>query len=302
MTDIDCLEPAHGDLCGWLTDHLAGPVVSPPSDAIRLGMPHLCANGLSESWLLKELGHRHWLMLAGAAGRNGPEFRDGRGQRVYPAFCAVSITDGDFGTARENNVLTVASSQSRLSRTQVASRHELACDGRSIGSVEMISAFVRRGETGSNCAVARTTVDGLPLVDADRRAKRLGALAADFRADRVAEHMGFRLSDTKPIASFTFDPCPSQDFNGAGFLYFASFVAFVDRAEWQFDRGRALSATTVRRDVFFRGNVDRGERVRVVFFDAWRERSAFGHRCRLERPADGAVLADVFTIRTVGST
>jgi probable biosynthetic protein (TIGR04099 family) len=302
MTNIDCLEPSHGDLCGWLTDRHVNPMSSPPSDTIRLGMPHLSANGLSEGWLLKELGHRHWLMLADAADKAKPEFRDDRGERVYPAFCAVTITDGDFGAAKESDYLTVLSSQSRLSRTQIASRHGLAIDGRPIGHVEMISTFVRRKATGSNYAVARTAVDGLPPMVSDRYARRLGALAADFRTDRVAEYMGFHLSDSKPIASFTFDPCPSQDFNGAGFLYFTSFVAFVDRAEWQFDRSRAFTATTVRRDVFFRGNLDRGEAIRVVLLDAWHERCAFGHRCRLERPIDDAVLGDIFTIRTVSTT
>lgn len=29
-----------------------------------------------------------------------------------------------------------------------------------------------------------------------------------------------------------FEPCPNSDFNGADFPYFASFQAFVDRAEW----------------------------------------------------------------------
>ena len=31
---------------------------------VLLGMPHLAPTGLSETWLMKELGHRHWLMLA----------------------------------------------------------------------------------------------------------------------------------------------------------------------------------------------------------------------------------------------
>ena len=32
------------------------------SETILLGMPQLCLQGLSETWLLKQLGHQHWMM------------------------------------------------------------------------------------------------------------------------------------------------------------------------------------------------------------------------------------------------
>ena len=52
-------------------------------DAVVLGMPHLCMTGLSETWLLKECGHRHWLLLAEAAGLAAPDFRDPAGDPIF---------------------------------------------------------------------------------------------------------------------------------------------------------------------------------------------------------------------------
>ena len=109
--------------------------------------------------------------------------------------------------------------------------------------------------------------------------------------------MGFALGPTAELARATFDPSPNLDFNGAGFLYFTSFLAFVDRAEWQFDRRNALHATTLRRDVFFRGNIDPGETIRVVLLDLRRDPGTFAHRCRIERCTDGAILADVMSVK-----
>lgn len=274
------------------------PAGSPPAEAIVLGMPHLCATGLSEGWLLRELGHRHWFMLAEAAGMAAPDFRDVDGAPVYAAFCALSVDAADFGAARENDVLAVASSLARLSRTQVASRHRLQLRGRAIGAVEMISTFVRRTD-GGNHAVARVAVDGLPPALPGAAGGGLADLAAGFRAERIKRHMGFDLADDAPLASRVFDPCPSQDFNGAGFLYFTSFLGFVDRAEWAFARDVAGAARTVRRDVFYRGNLDPGETLRVVLLGRRDAAGELSHRCRVERCGDGAVLAEVFSTRSL---
>ena len=68
-----------------------GPAMPAVSDTVVLGMPHLCLGGLSETWLLKECGHRHWLLLAHAARRAVPDFRYAGGDPVYAAFVAVTV-------------------------------------------------------------------------------------------------------------------------------------------------------------------------------------------------------------------
>lgn len=278
------------------------PPLSPSGlpDTVILGMPHLSAAGLSEVWLLKELGHRHWFLLAEAAGMRTPDFRDDAGEPVYAAFCALSIRGGDFGSVRENDVLALSSDLVRLSRTQVASRHRLAVNGRPAGVVDLISTFVRRAAGGGNHTVVRITVDGLPPARSTAPGADLAALAAAFRAGRVGAHMGFAPAASTELACATFEPCPGQDFNGAGFLYFTSFLAFVDRAEWQFDRQNALGATSVRRDVVYRGNIDPGEAIRVSLLGMRPMARGFAHHCRIARRTDGAVIADVFSFRRTG--
>src|SRR5215470_5314409 len=81
---------------------------------VVLGMPHLCLNGLSETWLLKECGHRHWFLLADAAGLAVPDFRDEAGEPIYAAFLAISLREGALDAAREHDELAFSS---RLWRT-----------------------------------------------------------------------------------------------------------------------------------------------------------------------------------------
>ena len=268
-------------------------------ETVLLGMPQLSLAGLSESWLLKDLGHRHWMMLARLAGRAVPDFRDVDGAPVYAAFCALSVKEAGFRELGENDRLAIASTIARVSRTQCASRHVLSRRGRGMGEVELVSAFVRRGSGGGNHAVARVALDGFPLPGA-KDPQGLPAFAAAMRAGRAERHFGFDLPAAGEGEAFEIDPCPAQDFNGAGFLYFSSFVSFIDRAEWHLDGRRAPHASTLARDVFFHGNADPGEKVRVRWLRARRDDDRLAHHCRLERVSDGVRLAEAFTLRALG--
>ncbi len=253
---------------------------------VLLGMPHLALNGLSETWLLKELGHRHWLQLARMTGREVPSFRDAQGHVVYAAFRSVEVVDGDLGRARENDTLHIHTTLSRISRTQVQSRHQLAIDGLPIGVVTMISVFVHRSGGSSNHAVARVEIDGLPA-----------AQMMDGSPVRARPDPSPSLADASRSWSFT--PCPSQDFNGAGFLYFTSFLAFVDRAEWAIDPHRAREAITRNREIRYYGNLDPGEAVSVHLSDMRRGERDWHHHCWMERMSDGARLADIWTKKEI---
>ena len=270
----------------------AATVLPQPERSVLLGMPQLSGVGLSESWLLKELGHRHWMDLAKAAGMDAPDFRDDMGQPVYAAFCAIRIEGARFDLAKENGRLAIVTSLSRVSRTQVLSRHALVIDGTPAGTVEMVSAFVKR--TGSsNHSIARVSIGGLTPVDPS--GSDLPGLAASFRSRRISRHFGFDIAgagEEGPV--YGFDPCPAQDFNGAGFLYFTSFLGFVDRAEWQHERN--LAAPLQMREVHYYGNVDVGERLRVVLLGS----QPCSRWWQVRVNETDALLADVFTRRAPG--
>lgn len=271
-------------------------------ETLLLGMPQLCLAGLSEVWLLKELGHRHWMGLAQLAGRAVPDFRATDGAPVYAAFRALSVERADFAALGENDRLTIRTTICRLTHTQCASRHELTCQGQPVGTVNLVSTFVRRAPGGGNHTVARVALEAFPklmspLMAPGLAGELLAARAATFRSSGAAPEARFASAGLVESGCVTFDPCPAQDFNGAGFLYFSSFVALVDRAEWHFDGRPAPLATTRRREVYFHGNIDPGERVavrRLKDEQGARERI---HHYRLERAGDGLPLADAFTQR-----
>jgi probable biosynthetic protein (TIGR04099 family) len=274
-----------------------GPAVPAPSDGIVLGMPHLCLGGLSETWLLRECGHRHWFLLAQVMGRAVPDFRDTKGDPVYAAFVAISVRDARFDAAHEHDELVFDSRLSRISRTRFMSVHRLVVCGCPVGVVVLTSVFVKRTEAGLNRSIAQVEVSGLPPVE---RAPGFGDYATtDAALGRAqwAEYLGFTRASGAALARLVIDPCPSQDFNGANFLYFSSFQAFADRAEWAFCRPINPRATTCRRDIVYYGNIEPGDRVAIVLRAVRRGEAVLGHWFLIEREGDAAPLAEIFTVR-----
>lgn len=229
------------------------PAAGTVADArVVLGMPHLSGTGLSEQWLLKECGHRHWQMLAAATGRVVPDFVAADGAPIYAAFTGLTVEADGFADCGEHDVLTVRSRLARVGRGRVFGDHLLSVGGRPVGRVGMTSVFVRRTRPGVNASVVRAEVPGLPPPGPDAAAEAHAAAVAALAAP----------SDGRDGPCLDVLPCPPLDFNGAGFLYFASYVAFADRAEWALAPDEARRPLR-RRTVRFLGNVDVGEALTV---------------------------------------
>ena len=226
--------------------------------SVLLGMPQLDACGLSETWLQKTCGERHWRGLADTLGVPAEAWRDADGKRVYAAFGIVRLLSARLDSALEGQRLNITSRLAPVGRSQAWSRHRAAVDGGTVGMLEMLSVFIGRGEDGSNRSVRRVPMraPGQPAGPAPAR-----ALAEHARAWRA------RVASTPPAlpgapAGQRFLPCPRGDFNGAGLVYFASFTAWADRA--LFGWGLLGPADrVVERECLYLGNLDLGHEVEV---------------------------------------
>jgi probable biosynthetic protein (TIGR04099 family) len=154
-------------------------------------------------------------------------------------------------------------------------------------------------EAGRNRSIARVEVPGLPPIVSSHEFVDYEETVAALRRDSWKEHLGFARADAAVLDRLVIDPCPAQDFNGADFLYFSSFQAFVDRAEWAFFRPFDPRATTRRRDIVYHGNIEPGERVVVLLRAVRHGESTIDHWCAVERESDAAPLADIFTQRDI---
>lgn len=268
------------------------------------GMPQLAYTGLSESWLLKECGDVHWERLARAHGMPLPDFRDASGSRAYAAFTRVRVSEGGLDRIAANDAFHIDSGLAPAGRAQFFSRHVARGPQGVLARVEMLSAFVYRQARGDNRSVARAALTAAeswrPRAHSPSRdeAQTYAQAARDRRrAARATPCAAAASGPAGGTMDWRFSPCPDTDFNGASFLYFATFAALVDRAEWQFFRPSPLLAVATR-DVHYYGNVNLGEDVAVRCLE-WRREpdGVLAHRCGVFRAADGAWIAEVLTRR-----
>ncbi|WP_205803101.1 Pnap_2097 family protein [Burkholderia sp. Ac-20365] len=262
----------------------------------RAGMPHLNYTGLSENWLLKECGHRHWEALAAHSGREQTDFHDDNGGRSYAAFTAIRLQTQGLDAIREDDAFDIHSSLCRTGPVRHFSTHRIVRGSEEIAELSMSSAFVTRGEACSNRSVARAALAALAALrgEVEPMPERAAQMMQMSKRLRAADNTA--IPDLTPATSepIEFLPCPNSDFNGADFLYFASFQAFVDRAEWQwrrFDEPPVVAS----RSLFYYGNVDVGDALIVNAIGHAEDEQGIRHWTEVRRKSDGMKIADVTT-------
>jgi probable biosynthetic protein (TIGR04098 family) len=260
-------------------------------DEMRLGMPQLALGGLSEGWLLRECGSRHWTAVADCFRVPPQRLEDRRGHRLYASFLAVRIHGDPLGAFAEGDGVGIETHLTRLSRHRFFSRHRVASDGAAL-SVEMITALLKRERSGDNTSLSE------PEEPASQAPPASGPADSDL-PERDKAVRAARRGRAPDAATFRYRyrPVPQADFNGAGLLYFASYPVIVDRAEWEWRPAEdALALTTSRREVFFFGNVNPGDQVEVAVHDV-HAAGELRHRADLFRVSDGRRIAEVSTVK-----
>ncbi len=239
-----------------MTSILAFPAPPAPvilEDSQPLSMMQLAPRGLSEQWLLRHAGDRHWSMIAAAMGQGRAVFADAAGRPVYAAFCATELDLAPAGPLLGTD-LAIRSSLHAVSARLIGSEHLLSGPQGPLGRLRMVSTFVSHDGTGSNKRITRNLPSGeltLPPAPA-----ALADLAA--RARRRARTLRDRTSRGPVLMRAR--PCPQTDFNAAGLLYFPAFSRLAETAGW----AETGSAAPLRwREVTYMGNLDQGEEVEV---------------------------------------
>jgi probable biosynthetic protein (TIGR04098 family) len=284
-----------------------------PSSVLRIGMPHMNAGGLSESWLFRHAGDRHWQAIGARWGLSTDELRSQSGARLYPTFLAVRATYGaPLSTVRENDDAVTHAALSWMARGYAHGSVTVTIGDARL-RLEMLTMLAERTSSGRLRAAqaashfarldsSSLTDDGVPGLVTLARAARNGERHDDPFA-------GAALGRTRDsIASEPYEPSPYSDFNGARLLYFASFVSIADTAErrmahrlgWAQGDDWALATSTVRRDVFYYGNIRLGESVstHLLAFE-WGSAGRFKTHLRVVRDADHRTLADLITEKRV---
>ncbi|WP_376870180.1 Pnap_2097 family protein [Albirhodobacter sp. R86504] len=254
------------------------PAAPQTAQEFPLGMMQLGPSGLSEQWVLRAGGDRHWALIAQAMGQEKAVFHDAQGREIYAAFCATSLTLTAPAQTLLGQRALLTSTLFEAGPCQLGSTHKMTFNGQILAELMMISAFVGHDDSRSNHRITRRHPRRMPPLPAPPPALALLALEARRQARQT------RSMKANGAAHLRLTPCPSLDFNAVGLLYFPSFSALAERAEW-IATGEAKPL--LQRDMFYFGNLEAGESV-----DLYRR----GENTSLCR-ADGQMIASGRVLR-----
>jgi probable biosynthetic protein (TIGR04098 family) len=268
---------------------------------VRVGMPQLDPGGLSEGWLYRTCGDLHWEAIGRELGVTTSGFRGEGGDRLYPTVVGLRARyGGPLSDVLENDVLEAEVRVAPCGRACAHGQIGLTVAGQA-SSVELLTTFaVHDGRAG-------TLRMAVPAPELAARWRPLGDPPALARLAKAARAGLADQDSPPPLGTWTLEPSPYADYNGAGLLYFAAYPTLADTAERKLVSQLSLApargvewatdTSVVARDVFFYANLPLGESLiaELTSFER-RERGVKTH-VRLRRARGGLAMADLVTER-----
>lgn len=203
------------------------------SFALDLGMPHLGRNNLSESSLFKAIGNDRWKMIEACGGIPTGQIRDDAGARLYATFFYLEVhftPERPLAAHGENERMSFETDLLHSGQVYLDGRHRLVQEPDIWIRSSNVFIYQERGPSQLKMSIPAnmsfadipelpTPPDSLTLC----RAARQNGSFFDREPDDVDLFAGVR------ECCYQLDP--DRDMNGAGLVYFANFIAFLDRAE-----------------------------------------------------------------------
>jgi len=276
--------------------------------AYEIRLPQMANRGLSENWLLKEMGDMHWQMLGEGLGQKSSDFCDSMGNRLYAAFVRVNYSISPLSSFTENQHLSLSGSIKKFGGTSYFSAIK-GCGGHQRLQANMMTSFSAR-KANDNAQISKgeprekvSNIEDLPACPdffVEHRLLKKGMTRAISSGGYV-----FHVSD-KVIDTLQHTINPYYEINGVGLLYFAAFPLIADECLGSFMKntmgisGFDAAYSTTYRDIFYFANCNAEDQVRVELNSIEQiEGNKLKVTTSLYRESDNKLMARVFTVKGV---
>ena len=201
--------------------------------SLELGMPHLGRNNLSESALLKTIGHDRWKHIQDLGGLPSSQILDDAGERLYATFFFLELhlsPEAPLSVYGENCALAFQRDLAHYEKVYLDGRHVVADDPDRWIRSSNVFIYQERGPSKLSVSIPATLdyskireLDDQPdSLDLCRQARARGAFW-----DPAPEDQPLFAGRKEFVYRIDID----RDLNGAGLVYFANFISFLDLAE-----------------------------------------------------------------------
>ena len=241
--------------------------------SLELGMPHLGRHNLSESALFKAIGYNRWKQIEDAGGIKSALICDAAGTRLYATFFFLEVNlprHMPLSTFGENSFVPFNTDLAHYSRVYLDGWYSLA-EHPEFG-VRASNVFIYQERGPSKLSLS------MPMnVDFSSISELLAApdsldLCRKAKVDRTFfESCKNDLDVYNGEREFVYEIDADRDLNGAGLVYFANFISFLDLAERKISStlqsplpsGILDARSTYRRRIGYFGNAQSTDRLHI---------------------------------------
>ncbi|MEI6305550.1 MAG: Pnap_2097 family protein [Deltaproteobacteria bacterium] len=279
-----------------------------------VNMPQMALTGLSENWLMKEIGDCHWHMLCEDLGLKSNEIFDEFGNRLYAAFVRIKFESSScLKDYKENDLLDISGVNQRIGNSLYFSQIDIICNDKSM-KCALATTFSARADDSDNTKLTK----GVPSVGDDDVIIKVSEMPkhildivklkkSSIHTITVSDHT-FDLTDDS-VFETSYKINPYTDINGVGLLYFAAYPLINDVCEVEYfntkgfsDIHWALNSSTMTRDVFYFANcnIDDVINYRLNSFTMIGN-NQIAIQSSLYRGSDKTIMAKIFTVKQLGN-
>ncbi|WP_106793599.1 SDR family NAD(P)-dependent oxidoreductase [Aquimarina sp. Aq78] len=289
-----------------------------------LNIPQMLWDGLSENWLMKELGDIHWKMISEGLKTESDKLVDSNGNRLYASFVRIKWESNScLGEFSENEEVEINSYLSKYGNKMFFSNGQVTGLNKKM-KTELMSVFSSRN-SGNN----QKLIKGTPLSVEHKNISdhnKLPKVAKDFfkvkscffqpekeESNDIKEiilndSLFDIYADVKPLFQKKYQIDSYDDINGVGLLYFASYPKISDKCELSFFQEKyigeienynwAKDSSTIARDIHYYGNANANEELVYSLENfSYLDNNTIKLSSSLIREKDGVLIAKIFTIK-----
>ena len=288
---------------------------------LTLGLPHTNHVGLAEHLLLMHAGHCQWTSIARAIGMPLSALRTSVGGEVYATFYYVELrfphgrSNADFALDERLRFLVSLRSYKGMAiegRIRFDHADRMPADAAGADAhpqLHFANIFITPEAGNSRLRVAvpiGVDFSRIPVLPNDENPYHITQRAAETGRLGVLGDDWVPAGDGGPI-EYGHAIDPDRDSNGAGLVYFANYVAFMDAAERHALAVAIPSAPqtaprpTLHRRIAYYGNVTLDGRIRVSVerFSREGDQSVCGFRYTIARDPDDLVICRSEAIKMI---
>ncbi|MCW3465034.1 Pnap_2097 family protein [Chitinophaga nivalis] len=263
----------------------------------KIGMPQMVLSGLSENWLIKEIGDYHWELIGNALNSNTAGIKDAEGRRVYATIIGIHIkTSYDLSYYKENDQLLMSGNLLRVGNNKNYSNIFIrSSDIRA--EVGILSAFATK--SNDSVILSRSVPADIARIPRHYEPVELSDIYRQEKKKILQEEK------TGVVFETEYSINPYTDINGVNLLYFASYPLINDICEADFFNARLENATWPlesylnERRVFYFGNCNHADKIiyRLHHYQVDPSGTVVTLESSLWRKQDNKCIASIHTVK-----